>query len=232
MTAVYRIKNWGKFQHYKDRNPPWIKLHVGILQSEDWVMLDDAGKLLAIACMVIAARNNGEVPNNPAYIKRVAYLNKTPNLKPLLECGFLKIPLADASDCKQTQADACPETETYRTEEETTPIGVVSAPPLTAVAKIEPVKRATRWPNDAVVPDDWLAWARERRPEVDADLEAEKFANHWPSAKNGVKLDWQKTWRNWILNAKASPDGNRNRKPSDFDIIADVARQLEAAGTH
>jgi len=28
---MLRVKNWGKFQHYKDRNPPWIKLHRGLL---------------------------------------------------------------------------------------------------------------------------------------------------------------------------------------------------------
>ena len=31
------IKNWHKFQHYKDRNPPWIKLHYEILTRPDWV---------------------------------------------------------------------------------------------------------------------------------------------------------------------------------------------------
>lgn len=100
---LYRVRNWTKFQHYKHRSPPWIKLHVEIFSSEDWVSLDDASKLLAIACMVIGSRNDGCVPGNPEYIQRVAYLNKKPNLKPLIDCGFLEIPLADAS---ATQADA------------------------------------------------------------------------------------------------------------------------------
>lgn len=117
MVAQLRIRNWHKFQHYKDRNPPWIKLHVDIFASEDWVVLDDASRLLAIACMVIGSKHNGMVPNNPDYIKRVAYLNKRPNLTPLIECGFLENSQADASGCKQMLADARPETETYRTEE-------------------------------------------------------------------------------------------------------------------
>lgn len=116
----FLVKNWTKFQHYKDRNPPWIKLHVEILASEDWVALADASKLLAVVCMVLAARNDGKVPNNIDYIKRVAYLDKRPDLKPLIDCGFLVNPQADASESKQKQALVRPEgeTETYSTEAE------------------------------------------------------------------------------------------------------------------
>lgn len=110
----YTVTNWSKFQHYRDRNPPWIKLHYELLSSRDWVMLDDASRVLAVACMLIASRNEGNVPDDPAYLKRVAYLNKDPNFKPLLESGFLKL----ASNCKHMLADARPETET-ETEEET-----------------------------------------------------------------------------------------------------------------
>jgi len=116
MTEFFRVKNWRRFQHYKDRNPPWIKLHVEILQSQDWVMLADASKLLAVVCMIIASRNEGMVPNSPAFLKRIAYLDKEPNLKPLIECGFLEKLQADASECKQQIANARP--ETYRTETE------------------------------------------------------------------------------------------------------------------
>ena len=33
MTARLHIKNWGEFQHYKKRNPPWIKLHKKLLDD-------------------------------------------------------------------------------------------------------------------------------------------------------------------------------------------------------
>ena len=29
----YRVKEWDTYQHYKDRNPPWIKLHFALLTS-------------------------------------------------------------------------------------------------------------------------------------------------------------------------------------------------------
>lgn len=98
MTHFY-IPSWSKYQHYKHRNPPWIKLHFELLSSELWVMVPDASKALAIACMLIASKNEGTFPNDPAYIKRVAYLSDV-DFTPLIKCGFIE-PLADASTCKQ-----------------------------------------------------------------------------------------------------------------------------------
>ena len=39
---TYRIKGWVKFQHFKDRRPPWIKLYRDILEDPDWHDLDGA----------------------------------------------------------------------------------------------------------------------------------------------------------------------------------------------
>jgi len=105
--AQYRIKNWTQFQHYKDRSPEWIKLHFAILASEDWSMLADASKLLAVVCMLVASRHGGMVPNKPAYLKRIAYLDELPDLAPLISCGFLEIPLADASKPEHVLTNAC-----------------------------------------------------------------------------------------------------------------------------
>jgi hypothetical protein len=115
VTDYLQIRNWKKFQHYKDRNPPWIKLHFEMLASEDWVTLSDASKLLVPVCMLIASKHEGMVPNNPDYIKRVAYLDKRPNLTPLISCGFLQIMQADDS---VVQATARPETERETEERE------------------------------------------------------------------------------------------------------------------
>jgi hypothetical protein len=30
------IPNWDKFQHYKDRDPPWIKLYTELNRRDDW----------------------------------------------------------------------------------------------------------------------------------------------------------------------------------------------------
>ena len=90
------ICNWSEYQHYKDRCPPWIKLHSNLLNSQMWVMLDDASRLLAIALMVLASKNGNKIPADPEYIKKVAHLKKV-DLKPLIDIDFCRL-LADASN--------------------------------------------------------------------------------------------------------------------------------------
>ena len=111
--AKYRIKNWSSFQHYKDRNPPWIKLHFALLSSADWVTLDDQSRVLAIACMLVASKNEGVSDGSDrglSYLEGVAYLTSRPDLNPLIDSGFLVL-LADASACKQKQAKDTQEEE-------------------------------------------------------------------------------------------------------------------------
>lgn len=62
-------------------------------------MGDDATRALAVASMLLAARNNdndGTFNGDPEYIKRFAYLNSKPNFKPLLDNGFIEL-VQDAS---------------------------------------------------------------------------------------------------------------------------------------
>jgi hypothetical protein len=61
-------------------------------------------------------------------------------------------------------------------------------------------KKGTRFSEDSVLTDEWIAYAVQHH--VNAKLEFEKFKNFWISAPGakGVKLNWTATWRNWILN--------------------------------
>ena len=114
-----RIRNWKLFQHYKDRNPPWIKLHFKMLSSRDWVGLDNEGRVLAIASMLLASESvDGSFDADADHFKRVAYLNELPDFTPLISIGFLEV-LADASGCKQMIRNAEPETEKRQRREET-----------------------------------------------------------------------------------------------------------------
>jgi hypothetical protein len=62
-VGMTRIKDWRQFQHYQHRDPPWIKLHRGLLNDREWFGLDgDASKVL-IMCWLIAAENDGNLPS-------------------------------------------------------------------------------------------------------------------------------------------------------------------------
>lgn len=118
--AHYRIAEWAKYQHYKDRDPPWIKLHRDLLTSQTWVMLPDAGRALAVACMLVAAGTENKIPADPNYLKRRAYLNGEPDFAALVKVGFLEFvnddnAVADASNAEQTLAN---DTKCYSETEE------------------------------------------------------------------------------------------------------------------
>lgn len=77
-------------------------------------------------------------------------------------------------------------------------------PPVTPGA--ERTARATRVPEDFQPDEKMRAWyVTERITEagVDGRIEHQKFMNYWlsqPGAK-GRKLDWRRTWMNWMLTA-------------------------------
>lgn len=62
-----KIKGWAKFQHFKDRRPPWIKLYRDILEDPDWHDLDgDTAKIL-VALWLIASEDedqDGKLPDS------------------------------------------------------------------------------------------------------------------------------------------------------------------------
>ena len=117
-----RVKNWTEFQHYKDRNPPWIKLHRTLLDDYEFSRLQDASKAHLILIWLFASQKNGRVPEDPAFLKKKLGLEKEPNLKVLVDHGLL-IPEQVASellsDCKQV----APREEERREETEKTPSG-------------------------------------------------------------------------------------------------------------
>ena len=108
----YEIPTWRDYQHYKDRNPPWIKLHYETFNSLSWVAMNDASRVLFIACMLIASRHDGKVPADPEYVKRIAHLNQKPDFKPLIHNGFLVPASAMLADASTMHTNAIPETET------------------------------------------------------------------------------------------------------------------------
>ena len=61
---MIKIKNWDSFQHYRDRNPPWIKLHRRLLNDREFFSLDgDCVKTLVLLWMLAAETKDGELPS-------------------------------------------------------------------------------------------------------------------------------------------------------------------------
>lgn len=75
--AVLAICNWERFQHYKDRDPPWVKLYRDMLTAESWVLGTDISRLVQVASILLAARYSNQIPFRWALIRKVASLDCT-----------------------------------------------------------------------------------------------------------------------------------------------------------
>ncbi len=61
---MIRIKNWQRFQHYQDRNPPWIKLYHSIIDDVDWHLLDPFVAKNLVMMWLVASEDRGNLPCN------------------------------------------------------------------------------------------------------------------------------------------------------------------------
>jgi hypothetical protein len=87
---MYRVRNWEQYQHYKDRNPPWVKLYNECIMSRWWINLDEKHRNLAIVCILVASRHGGCVPNDIDYVRKVGHLSSKPTFDPLFDVDFLE----------------------------------------------------------------------------------------------------------------------------------------------
>jgi hypothetical protein len=113
------IRNWKKFQHFKDRRPPWIKLYRDLLDDPDWHELsgDDAKALVML--WMIASEDEGRLPDARKLAFRLRISNsKVEQLLTRLSNWLIQDDINAISDRYQ---DDTPETEgeTYREEGET-----------------------------------------------------------------------------------------------------------------
>jgi hypothetical protein len=52
-----RIKDWPKFQHFKDRRPPWIKLYRDILDDDEWFSLPPISAKALVTLWLLASED-------------------------------------------------------------------------------------------------------------------------------------------------------------------------------
>ena len=62
------IKNYEQYQHYKERNPPWIKLHISLLDDPDFLELPDASKWHYVGLLLLASRHGNDIKPDEKYI--------------------------------------------------------------------------------------------------------------------------------------------------------------------
>ena len=90
MTQTFSVRNFERFQHYKDRSPPWIKLYNELLDDYGFGLLPDASKLHLVAIWLLASRSNNRIPHDPAWIAKRISATERVDLELLRTSGFIE----------------------------------------------------------------------------------------------------------------------------------------------
>lgn len=111
-------KKWVEFQHYRDRRPPWIKLHRWLIDDRDFMCLPVASRALAPCLWLLASeQQDGSFDGSPetlAFRLRLSQKEVEAGLRPLIEKGFFLDASTMLAPCLQ---DATPETEERQSSE-------------------------------------------------------------------------------------------------------------------
>lgn len=122
----FRVRNWSKFQHFKDRRPPWIKLYRDLLDDRAWHAMDgDLARFLVNLWMLASEdqEQHGDLPpvNDIAWRLRVDEIQASQWLVELyptwLECDDIAM-ISARYQRESPRALARGETEERREETE------------------------------------------------------------------------------------------------------------------
>jgi hypothetical protein len=122
------VKNFDQFQHYKQRNPPWIKLHSAMMDDYEFAQLPEVARFHLMGIWVLASKTGNKIPADPEWIARRINAQSPVDIELLVSSGFVRR-LRRASDAlaepKQVAIPSRVEERRDRVEENTlaTPTG-------------------------------------------------------------------------------------------------------------
>jgi len=192
-------KNWAVFQHYKDRCPPWIKLHRDLLNDRAYMRLPIASKAIAPMLWLLASESKDGVFDGSldelVFRLHISELEYNQGVKPLIDNNFFTVVSGVLAERLQT---AILETE-RETETET---------------KREKKTLGKRLATDSCLTKEWEDFCVQQRPELHPTKTFDQFKDYWiaQAGQKGVKLDWFATWRNWVRSTNAP-------KQNPYDVV-------------
>ena len=96
---VLSVKDWGRFQCYKDRSPTWIKFHLAVLDDYEFSRLPDDAKAHLLLIWLLAARCDNRIPYDAEWIaQRIGVQAENLQIERLVEGGWLFV-RKDAEVC-------------------------------------------------------------------------------------------------------------------------------------
>lgn len=95
MAGFVSVKGFERFQHYKDRAPPWIKLYNELLENYEFGRLPDVAKGQLLCIWLLASRTENKIPADAQWIGSKIQATSPVDLPLLLDLGWLVPWVAD-----------------------------------------------------------------------------------------------------------------------------------------
>jgi hypothetical protein len=235
------VVHWEEFQHYKHRNPPWVKLHNQLLENYDYTCLPDCSKSHLLGIWMLASRTNNKIPANLPWIAGKIGATDPINIDILVNASFLRY-VDDSgvlADCPKTPSTNVPLVEKSREEksrEETETSSSMNkfterdlADAIAMFEKILLVAQKTKKPNLENWADQFRLMREQDKLTHDEIWSVFMFANNDPFWS--VNILSPKTLRAKFssLHAKMIGEKNATSKFTGQKVVSKSERRDEAA---
>jgi hypothetical protein len=212
-----RIKNWTKFQHFKDRRPPWVKLYRDILDDLEWHELDPLAAKVLVMLWLIASENDGRIPDNKTLAFRLRLTElKTKEIIIKLSHWLDQDDIGVISNGYQLDS-----TETERETE---------------VEKEKEKEKETK-PPEGVSLEVWDSFVKQRKasravitPSVIRSIQKEAEKAGWPleqALAECAARGWRGFKADWVADKNLSKTGQTNQS-----VMSGLTRGLVGGGSN
>lgn len=86
---VLAVKDFALFQHYRDRNPPWIKLYGTLLSDAAFLQMPEAAQAQLMKLWILASQLGHPLPNNPKLLAGRIGTTGRFYLQTMIDAGFI-----------------------------------------------------------------------------------------------------------------------------------------------
>ena len=207
-----RIKNWRKFQHFKNRRPPWVKLYRELLDDPEWHDLDPAAAKFLVTLWLLASedeKQEGRLPDPKTIAFRLRLTEK--EVKQRLAQVSNWLDQDDITTISPRYQDGPPETETEtETEGET--------------------EKKT---GKILLPDSWkpsashYELAKKKGLPMEAVDEAADEMRSWSLGNGERRTNWDWVFNNWL---RRNADRRKNGFGRQATLQDDSRSSSRAAG--
>lgn len=181
MPRIIRMVNWHQYQHYKDRNPAWIKSYTRLIDGDsvEFSRLPDHQKWQMHAITLLASRHDNSIPYDPEWIAERLHLRSKLDLKALEATGMIEIIDVASGTLAGCEQDAMLETEKEERKSRTERRPPFSAPTYEDVEGFHETELPPTAPVCARAFVDYYT------------------ANGWHAGKAKM-VDWKAAYKGWV----------------------------------